>query len=187
MAFRYGGTLKIPGTMGRYIGNKAKVLDKPSVTIRILCLWLAGLFTISATQAQRQNVRFTYLTTNQGLSQNNVTCILQDRKGFMWFGTQDGLNKFDGYSYTLYRNDPQKSTSISHSYIHTLFEDQQGRLWVGTDAGGLSLFDSSTETFSNYKHIPGLASSLSHNKVMAIAQDGQGYLWVGTAGGAGSV
>jgi signal transduction histidine kinase/CheY-like chemotaxis protein/ligand-binding sensor domain-containing protein len=169
--------------MGCYIFNKDRVLDNPSMPIRFLCLWLAGLLTISTTQAQRQNVRFTYLTTNQGLSQNNVTCILQDRKGFMWFGTQDGLNKFDGYTYTLYRNDPQKSTSLSHSYIHTLFEDRQGRLWVGTDAGGLSLFDASTETFSNYRHIPGLANSLCHNKVMAIAQDGQGYLWVGTAGG----
>ncbi|GAB2551708.1 sensor histidine kinase [Spirosoma aerophilum] len=136
-----------------------------------------------STQAQPQNVRFTYLTTNQGLSQNNITAILQDRKGFMWFGTQDGLNKYDGYNYTLYRNNPRKPGSLGHSYVHALFEDKLGQLWVGTDHGGLSLFDANTETFTNYKHLPGQKNSLSHNKVMAIAQDAQGYLWVGTEGG----
>lgn len=151
--------------------------------VRFFCFLLAGLWIVPSAQAQQQNTRFTYLTTNQGLSQNNVTCIVQDKKGFMWFGTRDGLNKYDGYTYTLYRNDPLKSTSLSHSYVHSLFEDKQGRLWVGTDDGGLSLFDAKTETFTNYKHIPGLENSLGHNKVMAIAQDAHGYLWVGTSGG----
>lgn len=155
----------------------------PKMPARFIYFLLITLVVVQTANAQRQNVRFTHLTTNQGLSQNNVTCILQDRRGFMWFGTQDGLNKYDGYSYTLYRNDPQKSTSISHSYIHTLFEDKQGRLWVGTNEGGLSLFDASTERFTNYQHTPGLKNSLSHNKVMAIVQDARGYLWVGTAGG----
>lgn len=95
------------------------------------CLWLAPL-----AQAQTPNNPFFHLTTQQGLSQNNVTCILQDKKGFMWFGTQEGLNKYDGYTYTLYRNDPRNDASLSHNYIHTLFEDKQGRLWVGSDDGG---------------------------------------------------
>ncbi|MFD2934210.1 two-component regulator propeller domain-containing protein [Spirosoma flavum] len=151
--------------------------------VRFIYLLLVGLLVVQTANAQRQNIRFTHLTTNQGLSQNNVTCILQDRRGFMWFGTQDGLNKYDGYTYTLYRNDPQKSSSLSHSYIRTLFEDKQGRLWVGTDDGGLSLFDANTESFINYKHIPGLKNSLSYNKVIAIAQDAKGYLWIGTDGG----
>lgn len=151
--------------------------------VRFLYIMLVAELVAQTAEAQYKNVRFTHLTTNQGLSQNNVTCILQDRRGFMWFGTRDGLNKYDGYAYTLYRNDPQKSTTISHSYIHTLFEDKQGRLWVGTNGGGLSLFDTNTERFINYQHTPGLKNSLSHNKVMAIAQDAQGFLWVGTAGG----
>ncbi|MVM30004.1 response regulator [Spirosoma sp. HMF4905] len=151
--------------------------------VRFIYLLLIGLLIGQVAKAQRQNVRFSHLTTNQGLSQNNVTCILQDRRGFMWLGTQDGLNKYDGYSYTLYRNDPQIASSLGHSYIHTLFEDKQGRLWVGTDAGGLSLFDPNTESFTNYQHKPGSTNSLAHNKVMAIAQDAKGYLWIGTAGG----
>lgn len=146
-------------------------------------LLLVGLLIIQAANAQQQTSQFTHLTTSQGLSQNNVTCILQDRKGFMWFGTQDGLNKYDGYTYTIYRNDPKKSTSLSHSYIHTLLEDKQGRLWIGTDDGGVSLFNPNTERFTNYTHLPGVKNSLSHNKVMAIAQDAKGFLWVGTAGG----
>ncbi|AUD00442.1 sensor histidine kinase [Spirosoma pollinicola] len=150
---------------------------------RFLCFLCVAFWLALPTRAQQQQGQFTYLTTNQGLSQNNVTCILQDRKGFMWFGTQDGLNKYDGYNYTLYRNDPRKSSSLSHNYIHALFEDKQGQLWVGTDDGGLSLFDANTETFTNYKHNPGQQNSLAHDKVMAVVQDAEGYLWVGTAGG----
>ncbi|AUD07574.1 histidine kinase [Spirosoma pollinicola] len=150
---------------------------------RVLCLLFVALGFAQLSKAQSPTRRFSYLTTNQGLSQNNVTCILKDRKGFMWFGTRDGLNKFDGYTYTLYRNDPLKPTSLSHSYIHALLEDKQGRLWVGTDDGGLNLFDASTETFTNYQHRPGRPNSLAHNKVMAIAQDAGGFLWIGTGGG----
>ena len=153
------------------------------MSVRFICLLLVGLLRIQALFGQHQPVRFAHLTTNQGLSQNNVTCILQDSRGFMWFGTQDGLNKFDGYTYTLYRNDPQKATSLSHNYIHAIYEDKQGRLWIGTDDGGLSLFEPNTDTFLNYKHRPGVGNSLSHNKVMAIVQDEKGYLWVGTDGG----
>ena len=144
---------------------------------------LLALAILPLARAQHQQVRFTYLTTNEGLSQNTVTCILQDKRGFMWFGTQDGLNKFDGYTYTLYRNDPKKASSLSHNYIHTLLEDRQGRLWIGTDNGGLSLFDPNTDRFTNYKHSATSQNSLSHNKVMAIAQDATGNLWIGTAGG----
>ncbi|MCX6216054.1 hybrid sensor histidine kinase/response regulator [Spirosoma sp.] len=144
---------------------------------------LYGLVALQLAHAQSYTKRFSHLTTDEGLSQNNVTCILQDKRGFMWFGTRDGLNKYDGYTFTLYQNVPQKSTSLSNSYVHTVFEDAQGRLWVGTDESGLSLFDSDTEVFTNFQHLPGIKNSLSHNKVMAIAQDAQGYLWVGTAGG----
>ncbi|SOD81478.1 two-component regulator propeller domain-containing protein [Spirosoma fluviale] len=149
----------------------------------LFCLLLIGIWPGRTLQAQSKTGQFSYLTTREGLSQDNVTCILQDRKGFMWFGTQDGLNKFDGYTYTVYRNDPRKVNSLSHNFIHILFEDKQGHLWVGTDDGGLSLFDANTETFTNYKHLTGKTNSLAHNKVMAITQDTQGYLWVGTAGG----
>ncbi|WP_310586119.1 hybrid sensor histidine kinase/response regulator [Telluribacter humicola] len=128
-------------------------------------------------------MHFRHLTTNEGLSQNNVTCILQDSKGFMWFGTQDGLNRFDGYEFRIYRNDPGRPGSLSHSYVWKIFEDREGRIWVGTDDGGLNLFDRATNSFIHYRHKPGDKNSLSHNKVVAITQDRQGRLWVGTSGG----
>ncbi|MCF2489445.1 hybrid sensor histidine kinase/response regulator [Dyadobacter sp. CY347] len=147
----------------------------------------ALLYLITPLIAQEKKAIFRHLTTGNGLSQNNVTCIVKDRRGFMWFGTQDGLNKFDGYKFTVYRNDPRNPQTLSHNYIHAIFEDKQGRLWVGTDDGGLSRFDSEQETFTNYLHKAGDNNSISHNKVHAIDQDRDGNLWLGTIGGGISV
>ncbi|WP_229310917.1 hybrid sensor histidine kinase/response regulator [Larkinella soli] len=133
--------------------------------------------------AQTGSERFRHLTTNEGLSQNNVTFIRQDSRGFMWFGTLDGLNRFDGYSYVVFRNDPENPHSLSHNYIRTIFEDKKGTLWVGTDDGGLSRLDRKTERFTNYTNRPNDSKSLSHNQVRAIAEDSQGRLWIGTYGG----
>ncbi|RAK02363.1 signal transduction histidine kinase [Larkinella arboricola] len=146
--------------------------------ILLLVLLLIWPFFIQATP-----IRFKHITTDEGLSQSNVTCILQDKRGFMWFGTQDGLNRFDGYTFTVYRNDPKNPASLSHSFIRALYEDRQGRLWVGTDDGGLSLFNRETETFTNYQRSAANLKSISHNQVTTIAEDRQGQLWVGTAGG----
>ena len=81
----------------------------------------------------------------------------------MWFGTQDGLNFFDGYSFVTYRNDPNDSTSISNNYIQTLFEDQQGQLWIGTRGGGLNRFDRKTKIFEHYTNNENIPSSLPNN------------------------
>ncbi|MCE7064594.1 hybrid sensor histidine kinase/response regulator [Dyadobacter sp. CY326] len=137
--------------------------------------------------AQNINAKFRHLTTGQGLSQNNVTCVIKDKRGFMWFGTQDGLNKYDGYKFTVYRNDPQNSKSLSHNYVHAIFQDKSGRIWVGTDDGGLSLFNSDRESFTNYLHKTGDNSTISSNKVHAIAEDKDGNIWLGTIGAGASV
>ena len=85
-----------------------------------------------------ERIRFERLTIEQGLSQNTVLCILQDYKGLMWFGTGEGLNKYDGYGFTVYKHNPLDSTSLSANYIETLYEDRSGTLWVGTSAGAQS-------------------------------------------------
>ncbi|WP_247231410.1 hybrid sensor histidine kinase/response regulator [Telluribacter sp. SYSU D00476] len=146
-------------------------------------LYLVLLLSGSLATAQDSPVPFKYFTTNDGLSQSNVTCILQDSRGFMWFGTQDGLNQFDGYTFRVYRNVPYQSRSLSHSFIRALFEDREGRIWIGTEDGGLNLYDRTTDSFTQFKNKPGDKSSLSHNKVTAITQDKQGRLWIGTFGG----
>ncbi|SKC85479.1 hybrid sensor histidine kinase/response regulator transcription factor [Ohtaekwangia koreensis] len=133
--------------------------------------------------SQVHDYRFRHITRNDGLSQSNVTCIIQDRDGFMWFGTRDGLNKYDGYKITIYRNDPSNPGSISHNYIRALYEDSKHRLWVGTEDGGMSLYNRERDDFSNYMHNPHDTASISSNKVKAIAEDSHGILWIGTGGG----
>ena len=90
--------------------------------------------------AQEGNIRFDRITIEDGLSQSTIFSILQDRQGFMWFGTQDGLNKFDGYKFTVYKHDPEDPTTISDNFVRAIFEDQDGTLWVGTN-GGLNKFE----------------------------------------------
>jgi signal transduction histidine kinase/ligand-binding sensor domain-containing protein/DNA-binding response OmpR family regulator len=132
---------------------------------------------------QERNVRFSYLTINEGLSQSNVKCILKDRKGYMWFSTDDGLNKFDGYNFTVYRHNPTDKRSLPSNNVTVLFEDNAGILWVGTSGGGLSKYDRNTDSFvtSSFKKTDDL--SLSNNDVNAIFQDNQYNLWIGTYSG----
>ncbi|WP_179830340.1 two-component regulator propeller domain-containing protein [Spirosoma fluviale] len=134
-------------------------------------------------QAQTGKVLFKHITTDEGLSQSNVTAILQDRQGFMWFGTQDGLNKYDGYTFTLYQNDPRQPASLSDNYIGALYEDRKGNLWVGTTGGGLCRFDKQTGRFIRFTRSETNSRSLSSNHVLAITEDGQGMLWIATEGG----
>lgn len=128
------------------------------------------------------NPRFHNLGLEDGLSQASVSCIAQDPRGYMWFGTQDGLNRYDGYQFKVYRPDPGNPSSISNNSIWALFTDQSGVLWVGS-YGGLNRYRQETDDFIRYQHDPANPYSLSHDNVRAIYQDHQGLLWVGTHGG----
>src|SRR6185436_77063 len=88
---------------------------------------------------------FETITINDGLSQGMINCILQDRYGFMWFATKDGLNRYDGYRFVVYKHDPSDPKTIIDNFIQTLFEDSKGRLWIGTATKGLELFDREKE------------------------------------------
>jgi serine phosphatase RsbU (regulator of sigma subunit)/ligand-binding sensor domain-containing protein len=141
----------------------------------------------SASQAQDAKIKFERISLEQGLSQSVVTCILQDSRGFMWFGTLDGLNKYDGYGFTVYKYDPLDSSSLSDNSISAIYEDDSGRLWIGTRAG-LNKFDRKTEKFTRYQHDPANPHSLSHNAVTSIYADspataGRNMLWIGTFAG----
>ncbi|MFQ5651337.1 MAG: two-component regulator propeller domain-containing protein [bacterium] len=127
----------------------------------------------------RQNLRFKHLSREDGLSHTSVHCILQDSKGFMWFATADGLNKFDGYQFTIYRHDAENPRSLSGNFVYTIYEDRGGVIWVGS-GGGLSRFDRQTDQFWNYKNDPDDPNTLSANDVMAITEDSEGLLWLGT-------
>ena len=129
------------------------------------------------------HLRFDHLSVEDGLSQSIVICILQDSQGFMWFGTEDGLNQFNGYSFTHYRNNPNDPTSISGNWILSMLEDHRGRLWIGTKEDGLNLYIPNTDQFISFANVPGDSTSLSDNEISAIFQDRNGTIWIGTRNG----
>ena len=151
---------------------------------RMSAVWiglvLAGLGCCAgAASAQQPVLRFTHLTQDQGLSENTVRAIVEDQKGFMWFGTYDGLNRFDGYTFTVYRNDPDDPNSLSQNQIRALLEDHEGELWIGTH-NGLNRYNREVGTFTRYLLDPQDPASLSNNLVYALYEDRAGTLWVGT-------
>ncbi len=130
--------------------------------------------------AQEPNVRFSHLKKEQGLSHSTVRSILKDRQGFMWFGTQDGLNKYDGRKFIVYRNNPRDPKSIRSNDINVVYEDKAGRLWIGSFGGALSRYDQKTDSFVHYTDNPADNHSLSNKDITAIGEDRDGQLWVGT-------
>ncbi len=151
----------------------------------VISIW-GVLLLIIATQlalSQSQEFKFRHITPKEGLSSNYIRCIIKDSKGFMWFGTVGGLNRYDGYNVKAYKNDPNDSTSISRNSIMALVEYTNGDLLVGTINGGLNRFHAATETFSHYTHNPDDPTSISHDRVNIIYQDNQDLIWVGTHDG----
>lgn len=134
-------------------------------------------------QAQAPDLRFEHLTVDDGLPSNWISAVYQDRLGFMWFGTNEGLCRYDGYACTVYRHDPNDPNSLSTDGVVALLEDQDGMIWIGHDGGGLSRFDPASETFTQYRHDEADPRSLSNDHIQALYQDRQGILWVGTPRG----
>jgi two-component system sensor histidine kinase ChiS len=127
--------------------------------------------------------KFERISTEHGLSHATVTDMIQDRRGFIWIATPDGLNRFDGYTCAVYKHRPEDSTSISSNFIHGICEDRSGTLWITTREGGLNRFDHATERFMRYRHDPRNPQSIANNKVGPIMEDSKGRLWVGGDGG----
>ena len=99
---------------------------------------------------QSPDIKFDHISVEQGLSHTMVNCIFQDSKGFMQFGTEDGLNKFDGYKFTVYRNDPDDSSTLGRGSIRDIYEDKSGNLWIATEYSGINKFDRKTEKYTHY-------------------------------------
>ncbi len=150
-------------------------------TFLIVCV-ISQVF-LGNTLAQNSGVRFEKITIDDGLSQNSVTCIYQSRDGFIWLGTYNGLNRYNGYENKVFQHNPEDPTSISNNYIWSIIEDNKGYLWIGTLGGGLNRYDPQTETFISFTHDPGDKYSIANNSVYSLYLDHSGFLWAGTWGG----
>jgi len=137
------------------------LLKKYSILAFILLI-CNGLFS--------QSYYFRHFQVENGLSNNAVICSIQDKNGFVWFGTKDGLDRFDGYSFKIFRSDPDRPGSIGSNFIHSLYEDQNGILWVGTE-NGLYRYDATLERFSL------LPNTSNVGAVTDVKMDPQGSLW----------
>ncbi len=141
------------------------------------------LFNLAASgQGQSTEIRFEHLTVNEGLSENAATWIIQDSRGFIWIGTHDGLNKYDGYKFTIYKNSPDDKNSISDNAISALCEDRDGMLWIGTIGEGLNRFNPFSETFTRYRHDKDNPGSLGGDVIIQIFEDSRGRLWISSWG-----
>lgn len=149
------------------------------VCVRAGIMAQTGLFDIR----DSDDLVFSNISVEQGLSHSDVYCITQDSKGFMWFGTGDGLNRYDGYTFTIFKHDPQDSLSLSQNFVLELLEDKTGALWVGTRGGGLNRFNHKTQQFTRFMADSSRTDAISDNNIWAVFIDSQQQLWIGTEHG----
>ncbi|MBT8387261.1 MAG: hypothetical protein KJO12_07595, partial [Ignavibacteria bacterium] len=126
--------------------------------------------------SQPDDIQFEHLSVEDGLSNNSVHAILQDRKGFMWFGTIYGLNRWDGYEVKVFKQNPEDSTTLSNDEIYSLYEDSEGFIWVGTVLG-LNKYDPQTEKFTRYITNNNSIDYILQNQIWQILEDESGFIW----------
>ena len=136
-----------------------------------------------SSRAQNQHLQFDHINASEGLSLNNVESIIQDDRGFMWFGTPDGLNKYDGYSFTVFKTDPSDTNSISNNYIRSIAKSKNGDLWIATMGGGVCLYDHNKENFTRYRNNTKNSNTISNDNVNSIWEDENENVWIGTVNG----
>lgn len=145
--------------------------------MRILLIIGILFFTVTGWS---QNIAFERITTREGLSQNDVNAIYQDRNGFLWIGTNDGLNRYDGYTFKTYQVDRKVKNSINSNLIFKIAEDNDGNIWMGTSDEGVCRFDVKTDKFYTIKNTPENSGLLSSNHILQLLPLKSGAVWVGT-------
>lgn len=144
---------------------------------------LSLFLSLTPAQGQKSSFVFHHLSIKDGLSESTVRCIAEDTKGFMWFGTEDGVNKYDGYKFSIYKNNPKDNYSISSSILRSFYSDRKGNLWMGS-RHGLNLYDHQLDRFYNYNSNDYPALKNLRGQIEGITEDNLGNLWVieGTEG-----
>ncbi len=174
-------SLRIPTLPHHSLSNNVQFLML-TMCRTIILIGGISISLLSFLHAQIKDISFEHLTVDDGLSQNTILAIHQDKQGFLWFGTEDGLNRYDGYAFTVFKSNPADSTTLSNNFIRNFFEDHSGNLWLGT-LNGVSKFDLRTEKCQRYTYNPANQNSLSTAAVLSLLEDHRGMLWIGTRKG----
>jgi diguanylate cyclase (GGDEF)-like protein len=127
-------------------------------------------------------MRFDRITLDDGLSQSNVFSILQDSQGLMWFGTENGLNSYNGYEFEVFKRDRGNPAALGSDYIYDIVEGADGNLWIASNGGGLSKMDRASKTFTSYRHDPASQNGPASNVIRKLLVDKDGSIWLGTRG-----
>ena len=152
--------------------------SQPAILFLVCCL-IGALG-----QGQSSQIRFDHITSEEGLSANVINCILQDSQGFIWLGTDDGLNRYDGYQVRIYKPLPDVPHTLNSNLVFALTEDEYGRIWIGTTGSGLNVYDPVSEKFTAFQHDPNDPQSISNDQIVSLYTDGRGRIWIGTFQGA---
>ncbi len=168
-----------------YLTNISKLMHSFfSKKLYLSLLFLCFLFVVMVKSSHGQgDIHFDRISTEDGLSQSDINSIYQDDQGFMWFGTHEGLNKYDGYNFTTYYPDSDDPNSINSNLVFVLTGNGDGNIWVGTTGNGLNFFDKSVGKFRHFVHEEGNHKSLISNHVTAVYKDRKNRLLVGTTEG----
>ncbi|MBP9120891.1 MAG: hypothetical protein KBF59_08495, partial [Ignavibacterium sp.] len=145
--------------------------------VKLVVFYISILFIPSITA--QSNIRFDHLTVQDGLSQSAVTVIFQDKQGFMWFGTQDGLNRYDGYNFKVFKNIPSDSTSLTDNFIFSIYEDKTGSLIIETQTGNFNKYNPITESFSLIKKDDFDLVNIKGSSLGAFCVESKGNQWRG--------
>lgn len=172
----------------RVRGNSRGFAGRPTAVWWQLCLlvfllWLPLEASFAGAVPGIDNVRFRTYSTGDGLSQASARAMAQDSAGFIWIGTQDGLNRFDGNGFRIYRHDRSDPWSLAQNHIWALQPDSDGALWIATQGGGLSRYDAALDRFENFTADPARADALAANHVTALLLDDRARLWVASVAG----
>lgn len=162
-----------------YSANSVRINDMFYGQTRLI-LFLLPFLGLHLHLMSGDRLHFHHLNMNDGLSQNSVYSIYQDQTGYMWFGTSDGLNRYDGYRVKVYTHNPDDPGSISRGWLVTMAEDPDGNLWIGSFGYGIAVYNPQTDRFVHHIHEPGNPDTVAGNTIFSICRGTNGEMWVGT-------
>ena len=147
-------------------------------------LLIAGLLSLllpsNSPAKEGLSPRFERLRVEHGLSSNELNKTIQDKLGFLWFTSRNGISRFDGNDFRLFHHDPDKSNSLADNFAFDMIESRSGHFWIGYWGGGVSRFDPKTETFQHFGHDPDNPNTISNNNIWSVLEDRKGRIWIAT-------